>query len=590
MKYLLFWILSISLSISISIADEAEYVSDITFTGNLSFPESELRSIIKLRSPQFFARSNFSAKKLNRDKISLEAYYKSKGYLEVEITEEYIYDSKKYIKVNFIISEGKQYKLKALELYGNKLFSDKQILNILNVSINQYYNPAAIRKELKLLKRKYMIEGKLDIAIMDEITIEGNYVTARINISEGNTYQIQKIYISGLKTTKEKYVFRELTFSSGELYNVEKIDESKNRIFNSGLFSSVEMKHHIIDNEIGLLDININIREYKSSSIEGNFGFEEWELGKGNLRTTGLYTNAKWVIGNVFNRSSNIEISGRLASGVNLDILSKSPLFEKDLSVTYRNPWTLFFRLPFKIKYFHEEELDKTNNYKIIEDGITYSLLFNKDRSTRYEINSTVEMLKSHHEENPLREINIKFISNKIHNPLNPEGGQYISLISSLYGTILGGERHYYKLQGEYRKYQKILNNSVFAFRIFFGFIENLDDSYELDYIYKFRIGGQTSLRGWDSPRAYNNNGALINDLINLEYRFPIWKKIGGEFFIDCGRLYNEINHFMNTEISWDYGIGLIYKTTLGPIRIDMGFPYGDLTKPQPHASLLYMF
>ena len=54
--------------------------------------------------------------------------------------------------------------------------------------------------------------------------------------------------------------------------------------------------------------------------------------------------------------------------------------------------------------------------------------------------------------------------------------------------------------------------------------------------------------------------------------------------------LYNEIDQITNTKISWNYGIGLIYTTPLGPIRIDIGFPYGDLSQPQLHASLLYMF
>ena len=77
---------------------------------------------------------------------------------------------------------------------------------------------------------------------------------------------------------------------------------------------------------------------------------------------------------------------------------------------------------------------------------------------------------------------------------------------------------------------------------------------------------------------------------MNLEYRFPIWKHIGGELFIDCGRLYDKINQLTNTKISWNYGVGLIYNTTLGPIRIDVGFPYGDIAQSQLHASLLYMF
>ena len=50
------------------------------------------------------------------------------------------------------------------------------------------------------------------------------------------------------------------------------------------------------------------------------------------------------------------------------------------------------------------------------------------------------------------------------------------------------------------------------------------------------------------------------------------------------------MNEFTNTSVSWDCGVGIIYQTALGPIRIDVGFPYGELANPQLHASLLYMF
>ena len=98
-------------------------------------------------------------------------------------------------------------------------------------------------------------------------------------------------------------------------------------------------------------------------------------------------------------------------------------------------------------------------------------------------------------------------------------------------------------------------------------------------------------MRGWSSSDEFEiPKGGLITDLINIEYRFPITKKFGSELFFDAGRLYNNLESFMTTDIKWNYGIGLIYKTTLGPIRIDVGFPYGNLSKPIPHASLLYMF
>ncbi len=78
--------------------------------------------------------------------------------------------------------------------------------------------------------------------------------------------------------------------------------------------------------------------------------------------------------------------------------------------------------------------------------------------------------------------------------------------------------------------------------------------------------------------------------MIYIEYRFPINNNFGGEIFIDAGRLYETFDAFTNTNLSWDYGAGVIYQTALGPIRLDIGFPYGDFTNSQFHASLLYMF
>ena len=101
MRFLLFLVLTTIFSISITIAGEKEYVSEITFIGNLELTDIELKSVIKLQMPKLLARSEYSAKKLNRDRIFLETYYKSKGFIEVKIIEEYEVLSDNYIKIIF---------------------------------------------------------------------------------------------------------------------------------------------------------------------------------------------------------------------------------------------------------------------------------------------------------------------------------------------------------------------------------------------------------------------------------------------------------------------------------------------------------
>ena len=575
-------------------AIEKLIVSEINFDGNSFFTDHDLQSVIKLKSPKVFMRSEFTPKKLKRDKISLEAYYKSKGFLNISITENYELISKNYVNIQFFINEGDQYQLKEIYFFGNKLFSDDEIIKILDTPTNINFNPSKIRRQLISLKRNYLTKGKIDIAIMDEVNIEGKNVTARINIFEGISYHIQSISVSGLESVKEKYVLREILFQGDEIYNIDKIDESRKRIFDSGLFSSVEVINKLVNKEIGLVDIEIKVREYKSSSIEAKFGFKEFTAFQDNLTTTGIDAQAQWLIGNIFNTTSNVKFTGGIASSINFNLFTDKPLIKRDFTAIYRTPWTFYFRVPTRFEYFHKEASDQSVKKR---DGLTYSLLFKQGKTTRYEFNSTLEIIQTDDslytdkKKEPARWMNVKYLSNNIQNPLNPIGGQYLSFISTLSGTVLGGEVHYVKFEGEYRKYLRIQNNSIFAFRAVLGYIKNLKTENDLPLAYKFQLGGQTSLRGWASADKFEiSSGANISDMINLEYRFPIKNKFGGELFIDVGRLYETIYDFTTTSLIWDYGMGIIYQTGLGPIRIDVGFPYGELSNPQLHASLLYMF
>ena len=84
---------------------------------------------------------------------------------------------------------------------------------------------------------------------------------------------------------------------------------------------------------------------------------------------------------------------------------------------------------------------------------------FSMPTGDKWEINSTMDIVQSKDSlyaesyREPTRNINLLYISNKIHNPLNPNGGSFISLSSSLYGTVLGGTKHFLKVKAEYRKY-----------------------------------------------------------------------------------------------------------------------------------------
>ena len=139
------------------------------------------------------------------------------------------------------------------------------------------------------------------------------------------------------------------------MYNIDKIDLTRKRIFDSGLFGSVEILPDFLEKYPGLINLNIKIREYKSSSIEADFGFSELSAWQNNLLTPGLDVHTKWLIGNIINSASSIVISAGVASEINFQAIErKTNLLQLDTKITYKSPWTLNFRFPSVFNIFYE--------------------------------------------------------------------------------------------------------------------------------------------------------------------------------------------------------------------------------------------
>jgi len=60
-----------------------------------------------------------------------------------------------------------------------------------------------------------------------------------------------------------------------------------------------------------------------------------------------------------------------------------------------------------------------------------------------------------------------------------------------------------------------------------------------------------------------------------MEAKFLLLKKLPnlyGAIFYDVGNVYSEIKDFNFLELSQAVGLGLRYRTPLGPVRFDMGW------------------
>ena len=168
--------------------------------------------------------------------------------------------------------------------------------------------------------------------------------------------------------------------------------------------------------------------------------------------------------------------------------------------------------------------------------------------------------------------------------PFNPKQGGIVSLALDQAGAIWGGQYSFYKITAEAKKYFDIGWQTVFASRLKLGTGDAIGAKKNFPLFERFYSGGEKSVRGYGrrrlGPLTTNNDplGGLSLIEGSLELRRPIWKELNGALFIDFGQVSTRRFDIPISDLQFSSGFGLSYSTPVGPLRLDIGFPF----KPPP--------
>jgi outer membrane protein assembly factor BamA len=119
------------------------------------------------------------------------------------------------------------------------------------------------------------------------------------------------------------------------------------------------------------------------------------------------------------------------------------------------------------------------------------------------------------------------------------------------------------KVRFEFSVYRKLINrNHILAFRWWLQHVKGRAPYQELS-----KIGDSWTARGYKADRFLDNTMALIS----AEYRFNIYKKLGGVVFVDAGRVWSKIGAFNLKDWHSNWGVGLRYYLANFVTRFDIG-------------------
>jgi translocation and assembly module TamA len=119
--------------------------------------------------------------------------------------------------------------------------------------------------------------------------------------------------------------------------------------------------------------------------------------------------------------------------------------------------------------------------------------------------------------------------------------------------------------------------------------ITDAGDLEDLPKKLRFFAGGGSSVRGYDfeSIGETNSSGSVIGgkNLFagSIEYEHPIKDAWSVAAFLDAGDAFNDWD---DVDLQFGIGGGVRYRSPIGPVRVDIGFPDGEFGEATFHLSV----
>ena len=585
--------------VSVYIAQEDQIdIRSVNISGNESIKKKELMPLLRQRPSNFsftFKGTSFNNRLLKMDGLTLKNYFISKGFLMVEVEESAIIDGN-MADIYFEITEGKQFFVSNVFIEGNINLSKEKIQKILNIHSGKPFNSVLLNERVSSLQKELEKYSKL-FSIIEIEPIIRDSVIVNIFISEGEDVFIKDTYIDGVDNSDNNFVKRELLYKNGDSYNPKKVEKSKIRLKETGIYSMINITPVKVSDSDSLVNLILTLSEYKQREWLSVGGFEPIEFYEGLDPLPSIGGFVEWRNRSIFNTNSNF--STKFLIGFPWETNFNLPRLRYDIG--FDTNWIFGIRWPTKLNTFYEtlikydqENIDRVERYglemlqRIMFDNRSY---FQNITVWENFSDNNVNMLDSTGLVNNItsiknlqqRSLSFRLHIDKKDDPLFPQKGYLLDLYLKSTGYLLGGERDYLKLDFTINNYFMISKNSVLASRFKFGRLWSWENSYN-DYSYeKFYLGGSANMRGWEILKysTVNNLGAIPfggthRFLSNMEFRNQMNQNLGITLFFDGGILGENFNELKNTNLGWDIGIGLTMSTPLGPVRLDYAVPHID--------------
>lgn len=547
-------------------------VERIEILGNKVFSDRKIRRVMKTK------KRKFDKKVFSEDLERIITLYKTRGYLLAGIVDHKISYEEEKIFITILIEEGPQIKMGSLTISGNELFTDEEIKKETVLKEGMVYNELQFDRDLFQVHALYYNKGYAFARVepTKKIDEKEEKIDISLDITEGSLAYIGKIEITGNEKTKDYVIRRELVIGEGEVFNYKKILRSQEKLYNLGYFKRLDIEGEEgvkIDTYSGkepdIINLVFDIKEKKTGTLNLGMGYSSVDGAVGQVSVSEIN-----LFGRGYQASATVEFGGK----------------RQNYNLRFTNPWLFNTPTYFSTGVWHKTRV--RDSYDIERRGGDITFGHPITDFTKWYLNYKGERVRVYKVESdaPLditREEGKKFLSSLTPSLVrdtrnyifDPSKGSYNSLSIECAGGPLGGDVDFLKYRLDSRWYFKTFWKFVLALRLRAGYVEEFDDSTYVPIFERFYVGGADTVRGWKyadiGPKAANGDpiGGVKMVVANLEWRFPIYRRLKGVLFVDGGDTWARGVNPEFEDIEGGYGAGIRFHTPMGLLRFDYGRP-----------------
>lgn len=579
------------------------YVQDINFANNNTFSDKRLLKIISTRKrkfPKFFFSGKFNKEKFNEDIEKLKGFYGGGGWLDVDVKwkAQYSQDKSKMF-ITFIIDEGKRYYVDKIIFNGNKLFTNDELSNILELKKEDAFLPEILQKDAQNIRSAYGRQGFINAVVNAshsykqlEPKIDINY-----DIQENERIYIEKVIISGNDKTKDNVVRRSLLFFPGERLDSEKIRISQQILTNTGYFDNESGAPTDISFQPGSKpntnNVVVRVKEGRTGLLRfgGGFGanvgpFADVSYSDKNFDIFDLPKDWKdFVSGNAFRGAGHV-LTLRFSPGLQ----RTEGILSFQNPAVYDSGYSLGFSANIyrrgREDYDEERKGGKITVGKEIFRGLILRVTPNYEIIGIQNVDSNAPLtVKDLEGSNAKMSLALSVTYDRRNNRFFTTKGYKIDSNFEFSGMDVDVVK--FSISG--KKYKTMFSfprwgKHVFSYGGTFGIVESTTGD-SVPIFERYFAGGSGSLRGFSfrgigpvDQGTKEQIGGKVLMLGNIEYTLPLYgEMVRGAFFVDTGKVDVDVDDINLNNLRATLGFGLRMRVPFlgnSVVSVDFGIPF----------------